>query len=146
MALPLKVLIQGVPSCKLVASVFIRYPTSSSGWMAVGSKQLFSGFPPSPSQKGDLLVIHIRVPVSHWISPGGWWWVHGGALSSLRATSKQRSSMSCHSTASPRSPRSAWNWCGVLPSRWGSLGDDGGSFPYWGLEAGCLTVLHSWWP
>ena len=70
------------------------------------SKWLSSGFPPSPSWKGDL-VIDIRVPVSHWISPGVCGGSLGGAFSSLRATSQQRSSMSCHSLPFPRSPRFA---------------------------------------
>ena len=65
-----------------------------------------------PPWKHDLLVIHIRVPVSCWISPGSQQWVPGGTVSSPRETSQQRSSMSCLSSASPRS---TWNWCGVLP-------------------------------
>ena len=80
------------------------------------------GDTPSPSQKGDLLVIHIRIPISHRISPRCWWWVFGGVLSSLRVTSQQRSSMSCHNLSSTKSSRFACNWHGVLPPRWQSWG------------------------
>ena len=38
MALPLKMLIQMVPSHKPVAIVFIRCPTSSSGWVGAGGQ------------------------------------------------------------------------------------------------------------
>ena len=41
-----------------------------------------------------------------------------------RATSWQRSSMSCHNSSATRSPRFTCNWHGVLPHRWGSLGDN----------------------
>ena len=71
-----KCLLHGVPSHNLVASIFMRCPMYSSGWGCRGSRWLCSGFPPSLSQKGDLLVIHIRVPVSHWISPR----TNGGSL------------------------------------------------------------------
>ena len=74
-----------------------------------GSKWLSHWCPPSPSWKSDLPVIHIRVPVSHWISPRSWWWVPGGAFSSLRATSQQKSSISYHSSLSTRSSRFVCN-------------------------------------
>ena len=104
MALPLKLLIWGVPSHTLVAIVFIRCPMSSSGWVGVGGK---SGCPlgshPLPLRK-----------VTSWSSTSGFLFptgfsqgVSGGSLggvfSSLRATSQWRSSMNCHSLASPRS-------------------------------------------
>ena len=103
MASPLKVFIWGVPSCNPVARVFIMCPTSSSGWVGAegqggcplhshppsgcgrGSKWLFWGFPPSPSWKGDLLVIQIGIPISHRISPRCWWWVSGECIQLLES-------------------------------------------------------------
>ena len=61
-----------------------------------GLKRLSCGFPPSPSQKCDLLVTQIGNPISYWVSPRSQWWIPGGTLSSLRVTSQQISSMSCH--------------------------------------------------
>ena len=41
------------------------------------------GNPPSPSQKGDLPVICIRIPISHRISQRYLWWVSGGCIQLL---------------------------------------------------------------
>ena len=81
MAFTTEVLIWGVPSCKLVTSVFIRCPTSSSGWVGAGGQ---SGCPlgshPPPLRKVILPIIHIGVPISHWISPRVRWWVPGWCI------------------------------------------------------------------
>ena len=66
----------------------------------------------------------------------------GCVFSSLRVTSWQRSSMSCHNSSSARSPRFAWNWHGVLPPRGWSLGECWGFPTYLGLEVGHLKVPH----
>ena len=56
-------------------------------WLCRGrrSKWLLWGNPPSPSWKGDLLVIHIRMPISHRISPRCWWWVSRGCVQLLES-------------------------------------------------------------
>ena len=41
------------------------------------------GEPTLPSQKGDLLVIHIRIPISHRISPKCWWGISRGCIQLL---------------------------------------------------------------
>ena len=103
-----------------------------------GLKWLSCGFPPSPSWK-----------VTSWLSTSGSPFPTGfpqeagggslgGAVSSLRAISQQRSPMSCHSSLSARSPRFVCNWCGVLPPRMGSLGDS------WGSSS--LSGVRGWVP
>ena len=51
-------------------------------WLCRGrrSKWLLWGNPPSPSQKGDLLVICIRITISYRISPRCWCGVSGGHI------------------------------------------------------------------
>ena len=98
-----------------------------SGCVGRRLKWLLWGNPPSLSQKGDLLAIHIRISISHRISPRCLWWVLGGAFSSQSAIFLWKSSISCCNSLSMRSPRFAWRCCGVLPPRWGLLGDKLGS-------------------
>ena len=143
-ALPLKVFIWGVPRCSPVANVFIKFPMSSPGWAGTGGvgieevvlqaptlylvvqgqevKMLLWVNP--PSQKGDLLFIHIRIPISHRISPRCLWW---GAFSSQSVISLQSSSMSCCNSLSASPPRFAWRCCRVLPPGWGLPGGKWGS-------------------
>ena len=57
----------------------------------------------------------------------------GGAFSSLRVASLQRSSMSCCNSSSTRFPRFTCNWHRVLPPRWQLWGECWGfPFPIWG--------------
>ena len=103
-----------------------------------GSRWLSSRFPSPPSWEGDLLVIHIRVPISYWIFPVAQCRIPGGTVNSLRATSWWRSPISCLSWALPRYPRSVWNWHGVLPSFWGLLGG--------GQGTSSLSGVRDWVP
>ena len=121
-ALPLKVLILGVPNLNLAARILWRQPTFSSVQGALQATVVAHWVPiPSPLE-GNLLVLHIRVPSSNKGPPvtqgcGPL----GDTFNSLCATSCQRSPISCHYWASPRS---MWNWHRALPSGWGSLGGD----------------------
>ena len=136
MASPQKVLI--CRAAKYSPDVFIKYPTSAPGWVGVWGwggcpggthpiwlcrgrwlEWLSQRNPPSPSGKGDLLVIWIRVPISYWVAPRCQWGASGGAFSSQSVTSWQRSSIGWHSSWLARLPRSAWRWCRVPPPGWG---------------------------
>ena len=123
-----------------VKGVVLLVPTLHLVVWGRGSKWLFWEFPPFCSLKGDL-VIHIRIPISHWIYPRCWQWVSGGSFSSLRVT-WWRSSMSCCNSSSTRSPRFICNWHGVLPPGWGSLGEYWGFPPYLGLDVGHLKIPY----
>ena len=81
----------------------------SSIWSCQGRRWrwLSWGNPPSPSQKGDLLVIFIWIPATQWVSPRHQWGTSGGASSSQCVITWQRSSMSWHNSWSARLPGSA---------------------------------------
>ena len=93
----------------------------SSIWSCGGHRWewLSQGIPPSPSQKGDHLVILIRISIPCWVFPWHGWRASWGAFSSQSAISLQRSSQSWCNSWSVRSPTSAWRWHGVPPSGWG---------------------------
>ena len=98
------------------------------------------GSHPPPLGKVTSWSSSLGFPFSHWIPQA----VSGGSLrgafSSPKVTSQWRSSMSCHSLATTRSPRFACYWHGILlPQRW-SLGDYLVPPPYLGLGVGCLMV------
>ena len=150
----LKVFILGIPKCKPDASVFIRCPMSrfagaglsglrrwslrnpSSIWLHWNWswRWLSLGNPSSPSWKGDLLVIPIKIATSWGFTPRSWLRIAGGGCSSQSEISWWRSSMSCHAVPGlwghqalpgcivgylPSSVRVASRWIRVTLPLWG---------------------------
>ena len=98
-------------------------------WLCRGrrSKCLLQGNPPSPSQKGDLLVIHIRTAISHRISPRCLRWVFGGCIQLSECNLPAEFLHKLSQLIVHKSPGFSQKCCGVLPPGWGLLGDKWGS-------------------
>ena len=85
-ATPWLVYLLGAPHLHWVEQVLgVRRLSSGfppSIWLCRGrrSKWLLGVNPPFPSQIGYLPVIHIRIPISHRISPRCWWCISGGCI------------------------------------------------------------------
>ena len=132
-ALPLKVLILGVPKWRPDVKVLIRHPMSALGWAGVWGQGdgPWGTHPPSGHMgagdgDGCLGQTHPPSPgkVTSWSSPlgsllpagftqGFGWGLLEGAFNSWSATSPQRFSKSWFNLWSVRSPSSTWRQCRV---------------------------------
>ena len=107
-----------------------------------GCKWLSSEFLPSPSQKGDLPVIHIRIPISHKISPRCWCWVwgvHSALWEQPPGGDPPWAATICHLQDPQGLPAIGVGYSHLGGNHEGSVG---GSLPYLGLDGGHLKVPH----